>query len=42
MPAARLYTEKPPRRKPVRLTWIPYADYANRGDSDMLVWINTL
>ena len=27
------------KSEPVRLTWIPYYAFANRGESDMLVWV---
>ena len=35
-----LYTRKQPLRRPVDITLIPYCAFANRGESDMLVWLN--
>jgi len=34
-----LYSNKPPGRAPQRLKFIPYYQYANRGESEMAVWV---
>lgn len=34
-----LYTTARPRYKPQRLSFIPYYRFANRGESEMLVWV---
>ncbi len=34
-----LYSQEPPAREPARLRLIPYAGFANRGQSNMLVWL---
>ncbi len=34
-----LYTYRAPEKKKTRLTLIPYSCFANRGESDMLVWL---
>ncbi len=39
-PDGPMYTDRPPERSPVRLTFIPYYAWANRGENEMLVWIN--
>lgn len=36
-----LYCEKKPELKPRRIKFIPYFAFANRGESDMLVWLRT-
>ena len=33
-----LYANRPPEKKPATLKLIPYSGFANRGESDMLVW----
>jgi len=37
--AQALYTFEPPRQVPQRLKFIPYFRYANRGESEMAVWV---
>lgn len=34
-----MYTYRPPREQPVRLEFIPYYAFANRGPTDMTVWV---
>lgn len=34
-----LYASRPPEKKPATLRLIPYNGFANRGESDMLVWL---
>jgi len=36
-----LYTDAPAGRKDTVLTFIPYYGFANRGESDMAVWVRT-
>ena len=37
----KLYLEAEPREEPVRLRWIPYYAWANRGLGEMRVWVRT-
>ncbi len=39
LPGKALYMSRPPKRKETELLFIPYADFANRGESDMTVWV---
>ena len=39
---APLYAKKTNSYDSVKAKWIPYYAFANRGDSDMLVWVNLL
>lgn len=43
LPADSLYTElgDKPEFQPVRLHYIPYFAFANRGETEMLVWVRT-
>lgn len=34
-----LYSTKPPRTKPAKLTFVPYYAWANRGEGEMLTWL---
>ena len=34
-----IYSNKPPKSEKINLTLIPYSGFANRGESDMLVWL---
>ena len=35
-----LYSTLPPKKVDATLKMIPYNSFANRGESDMLVWVN--
>jgi hypothetical protein len=39
MPGTPLYPTKPPQVGGTKLTAVPYFSWANRGQSDMTVWI---
>ena len=34
-----LYSHEPPRKTPQKLRFIPYYRFANREESEMLVWV---
>ena len=38
-PGKPQYMDEPPGREPVRLTFIPYFTWANRGENEMVVWM---